>query len=449
MVALTGPRGTPARTAAIAAVMAAVIAFALQVGSPTAAAAAPSVSFDPPTATAVILKPLAFADTFRTSVQPLGVELVVSSPYVPGVTVETAHVTRVASGAWRASVSQADTGSANTVYRYAFRVTLPGGVSETGPSGTVTVVDDRFAWQSISGPTVTLHWYAHTRSTAQGWLQAAESAVTRDEAAFGIASVPHLDFFIYNDSAAFFDAIGAGANADAAGVYFAVTHTAFGTVLASDLGSDFPDQEIAHETTHHVFGAATQNPYHTPPLWLDEGLAVYYSEGPGPRRADLQQGIAAGRIVPLDGLSEAFPSSTDPFVLSYAEAVSAVDYFIRTYGQASLRRLVSTYRQGATDDEAFRAATGASASAFDAAWLTSIGIRSITTYGPRPAPSGPLPPGWTPSTAPGGQSAMEPSAPQAPPGPPLAGLGIVAASSSVAALLGTVRRRFRRRGGRP
>ncbi len=449
MVALMEHPRIRVRVAAIAALAAIVTAWGLLVATPAVAAATPGISFDPPTATAVLLRPLVFTDTFRTSTEPSGVELVVSSPYVPGVTIETAQVTRVSNGTWRASVSQADTGSVNTVYNYAFRVTLPGGIVQTGPSGSVTVVDQRFAWQTISGPDVTLHWYGHSRGTAQGWLQDAESAVTRDEAAFGIASVPHLDFFIYNDSASFFDAIGAGANADAAGVYIADTHTAFGTVLASDLGSDFPAQEIAHETTHHVFGVATQNPYHAPPLWLDEGLAVYYSEGPGPRRADLQQGIAAGRIVPLDGLSEAFPSGTDAFVLSYAEAVSAVDYLIRTYGQASLQRLVVTYRQGATDDEAFRAATGASASAFDAAWLTSIGVRSIATYGPRPAPTGPLPPGWTPTTTPGGQSAMGPVAPRSPSGPPLAGFGIMAASSSVGVLLATSRRRLRPRRGRP
>ncbi len=427
---------------------------------PAPVAAAPTVSFEPPSATAVLLQPLVFRDTFRTSVRPVRVELVASSPYVPGSTVQDASVAQAADGSWHVSVTQADTGSVNTVYRFVFRVTLPGGVTETSPSGSVTVVDTRFAWQIISGGTVTLHWYGVSIGTARTWLRAAQAAITRGAAAFGITgSVPHLDFFIYNDSASFFDAIGSGANADAAGVYIPDTHTAFGTVLPSDLGSDWPDTEIAHEVTHHVFEVATHNPYHMPPLWLDEGLAVYYSEGSGPRSAELQQGIAQGRIVPLDGLSGAFPASTDPFVLSYAEAVSAVDFFLRTYGAQALQRLVATYARGATDDEAFQAATGGTAAAFDAAWLAAIGVRPPPAYGPRPAPAGPVPPGWAPSAPPGGgQSARIPAltgttdehaagtALPTPSSPPLPAAALLL-TSSVTALVTTGRRRPGRPGG--
>jgi hypothetical protein len=437
----------------------ALLLGALALRPATVAAAAPSVSFDAPSATAVLLQPLEFQDTFHASVRPARVELVVSTPYVPGSTVQDASVSQTADGSWQASVTQADTGSVNTVYRYAFRVTLPGGVTVTGPSGSVTVVDRRFAWQAISGATVTLHWYGVSTGTARTWLQAAEAAIRRGAAAFGLAgTVPHLDFFIYNDSASFFDAIGSGANADAAGVYIADTHTAFGTVLPSDLGSDWPVTEIAHEVTHHVFEVATHNPYHVPPLWLDEGLAVYYSEGPDQRAADLQQGISQGRIVPLDGLTGAFPSSTDAFVLSYAEAVSAVDYFLRTHGTAALQRLVATYAHGATDDEAFQAATGGTAATFDAAWLASIGVRPPPTYGPRPAPAGPLPPGWTPSASPNGQSAGVPAptgatamrapgtaAPDAPSSPPLPAAAVLFLASS-GALLAAGRRHPRAEG---
>ena len=427
------------------------------------AAAAPTVSFEPPSATAVLLQPLVFRDTFRTSVRPVRVELVASSPYVPGSTVQDATVTQAAGGSWHASVTQADTGSVNTVYRFAFRVTLPGGVSETGPSGSVTVVDTRFAWQTMSGSTVTLHWYGVGTGTVRTWLQAAEGAITRGAAAFGVTgTVPHLDFFIYKDSASFFDAIGAGANADAAGVYIPDTHTAFGTVLPSDLGSDWPVTEIAHEVTHHVFEVATHNPCHAPPLWLDEGLAVYYSEGPSQRAADLQQGISQGLIVPLDGLTGAFPASTDAFVLSYAEAVSAVDYFLRTYGTGALQRLVATYARGATYDEAFEAATGGSASAFDAAWLASIGVRPPPTYGPGPAPAGPVPPGWVPSASPNGQSAGVPaptgttavrtpgtSGPGTPSSPPFPAVVVLVLTSSTAALAAADHRHSRAKGGHP
>ncbi len=411
-------RRTPIGLALLGAVLAALLGAALPSAGVERAAAADGVSFDPPSATAVLLQPLVFRDTFRSAQRPLRAELVVTTPYVVGATVQTADLTSSAGGAWQAVVTQPDTGAVNTVYRYAFRVTLPGGVMATGPSGTVTVTDPRFAWHTISGPTITLHWYAESSSTARGWLQAGEAAVTRAAAAFGMRRVAHLDFFVYDAAKPFFDAIGAGANADAAGVYLPETHTAFGTVLPSDLGSSWPDQEIAHEVTHHVFEVATHNPYHAPPFWLDEGLAVYYSEGPGPRSADLRLGIVQGRIIPLDGLSGAFPAATDAFALSYAEAVSAVDFFLRTYGRTALPELLATYARGATDDEAFRAATGASAAAFDAAWLAAIGVSPPPAYGPRPAPAGPVPPGWSSSPPPAGtESAFEAPPPRPARGP--------------------------------
>ena len=36
---------------------------------------------------------------------------------------------------------------------------------------------------------------------------------------------------------------------------------------------------VAHELTHLVFNENTDNPYHEPPRWLNEGIAVYLSEG--------------------------------------------------------------------------------------------------------------------------------------------------------------------------
>ncbi len=400
-------RGSGLFAAPPAALLAAsLLGSAGALGPAAPVSAAGTVTFDPPTATAVLGRPLVFGDTFRSDVAPERVEVLISTPFVPGTSVEQAAPAPAGGGSWRVSVSQPDTGAVNTVYRVAFRVMLPGGATTTSGTTSATVTDPRFAWQAVSGTTVTLHWYGYSRSQARAWLDVAESAVGRASTAFGVTSVPHVDFFVYSDSQSFFDAVGSGANADAAGVYIADTHTAVGMILPSDIGSSWPDQEIAHEITHHVFAVATQNPYHAPPVWLDEGCAVYYSEGIGPRNSELRQGIAQGTIIPLDGLTGTFPSTTDPFVLSYAEAVSAVDVFLRTYGQPALRTLLRAYRQGATDDEAFTAATHADAAAFDATWLASIGARPPRAYGPRPAPAGPAPPGWSAVPSPAPASAL-------------------------------------------
>jgi hypothetical protein len=79
--------------------------------------------------------------------------------------------------------------------------------------------------------------------------------------------------------------------------------------------------------------------------------------------------------------------------LAYAEGASAVDFMIRKYGRPAVQKLVQAYAKGITDDEAFTAGLGVDQAAFDSAWLADNGVTQ-TKYGPQPAPTGPLPPGW-------------------------------------------------------
>ena len=113
---------------------------------------------------------------------------------------------------------------------------------------------------------------------------------------------------------------------------------------------------MPHELTHLVFDTAVKNPYHFPPRWLNEGLAVYLSEGYGDSwRAAVKNAVDDDEIIPLDGLTGQFPTTRDQFFLAYGESVSAVDYLVRTYGQDALVKLVRSYADGVTDDEAFQA----------------------------------------------------------------------------------------------
>ncbi len=90
---------------------------------------------------------------------------------------------------------------------------------------------------------------------------------------------------------------------------------------------------MPHELTHLVFDTAVKNPYHFPPRWLNEGLAVYLSEGyTDAWRAAVTNAVRADGIIPLDGLAGQFPTTRDQFFLAYGESVSAVDYLVRKYG---------------------------------------------------------------------------------------------------------------------
>ena len=165
-----------------------------------------------------------------------------------------------------------------------------------------------------------------------------------------------------------------------------------------------PDQLyrlITHELTHLVFNAATDNPYHSPPVWLNEGIADYlavgYDEG---MRAQVESAARGGRVPPLDALAESRLTELPDFSLAYAQSVSAVAFFVETYGEEELWQLVRSYAAGVSDDDAFAAATGGDVAMFNAAWLDSLGQDVPQPYGPQPAPPGPIPPGWNVDPAP-------------------------------------------------
>ena len=68
-----------------------------------------------------------------------------------------------------------------------------------------------------------------------------------------------------------------------------------------------------------------------------------------------------------------FGAGDQRFDFGYAESVSAVDYFVKTYGEPKLWELIRSYSEGLSDDDAFSRATGLDLPGFNAAWMKSIG----------------------------------------------------------------------------
>jgi hypothetical protein len=140
-------------------------------------------------------------------------------------------------------------------------------------------------------------------------------------------------------------------------------------------------------------------------------------------------------------------------VLAYAESVSAVDHIVATYGRDALVALIRSYQTGVTDNEAFEAALGVDMAGFETDWLRSVGASEPVRHGPRPAPPGPVPEGWSgaapvPSVEPAGSAGAATSAPTSPaPGGSTSGfpavpivLGLVVVAIAIGGLL-VMRRR--------
>jgi hypothetical protein len=263
-----------------------------------------------------------------------------------------------------------------------------------GPEVRITFADDRFEWRTEAGDLVRVHWYEGSDQFGAHALAIGEEGVRKAADLLRVTETDPVDFYVYADQEAFFDALGPGTPEYVGGEAHADIRTMFALIPPAEIGDPWVDTVIPHELTHLVFDTAVANPYHFPPRWLNEGLAVYLSEGYGTSdRRLVGDAVRGGTVIPLDGLIGQFPAS-DRVFLAYAESVSAVDYLIRTHGQDALVTLIRSYAEGRTDDQAFEAALGQDIATFGTGWLDDLGAAPPTRYGPQPAPEGPIPSAW-------------------------------------------------------
>jgi hypothetical protein len=212
--------------------------------------------------------------------------------------------------------------------------------------------------------------------------------------------------------------LGPAARENVGAAAFPDIRSVFANISSTDPNDPTVAIYIPHELTHVVFGDATSNPYHAPLHWLNEGLAVYLSQGyDAASRQNVEAAAGNGSLMPLSSIAGQFPTSADRFGLAYDEAVSAVDFMVRHYGRDDLVKLIQLYATGVSDDEAFRAGIGTDQAGFEAAWLAELHVPAPSPFGPQPAAAGPLPPGWAGtiagagSGAPGGGSSAGQPAP--------------------------------------
>jgi hypothetical protein len=330
-----------------------------------------------------------------------------------------------------------------------FRVTAEDGSVTLGPEIAFTYLDDRFAWRTLedqtpAGSTVRVHWYDGDVAFGQRSLDIAIRGVANSEARLGVTEREPIDFWIYANESDFYGALGPGSRENVGGVALAEIRSLFAQIRPEEIDDSWVETVIPHELAHLVFHTAVDNPYHDPPRWLNEGLAVYDSEGYSALdRVRVGDAIREGSLIPIVGLAGLFPTTYEEFALAYAESVSAVDYLVRAHGADALVDLIRSYRDGITDDEAFQAAIGMTVAEFDRAWQADLGVTAAPEYGPQPPPPGPLPSGWSrtpdeaagPTASPGvSPTAPGPSATPVPTPPPsIAASEVPASAGSTAA----------------
>jgi len=405
------------RGALLSAVIALLLAF------PAAApATAASATFGQPSATATFGEEILFRQQFASPVPLARVEILLEypgsiGPFVTEVEGAMAAGSRVL--VYRLILAEGGHIYPNSPITARWRLVPADRTIEpmVGPPVTVTYADTRFAWKTLVGDIVRVHWYEGSNAFGRRALAIGDEAVREASAFLGVTESDPIDFFIYADEAAFYDAVGPSTRENVVGTPISEIRTMFGLIPPDDVASAEVARTVPHELTHLVFDTAVHNPYHYPPRWLNEGVATYLTEGFSPwLRTSVEAAADAVRLMPLTALVVQFPTTYERFALAYAESTSAVDYLVREKGTDALVALVNSYADGVTDDEAFMAAVGTDVAGFEAAWLESLGADAPTQLGPQPAPPGPLPPGWDSAagTTPSASADPSPSASASP-----------------------------------
>jgi hypothetical protein len=298
----------------------------------------------------------------------------------------------------------------NTRIRYSWRATHDGRVT-VSEEGTLLYDDDRSGldWRSQRFGEATVHWYGDTESLARGLGELADDGTSQAEALLGHEMSGPVDIFVYGNPEQMFGALGPGAREWTGAATYPALRTIF---MARGSGNQaYLESTLVHEVTHVVFNDATDNPFHEPAKWLNEGLATWSESGSAAQeRSDVEFEAAGGGLFAFQAISEQFPIGERGARLAYAQGATMVDMIVAEHGREAIARIAEAYRDGASDSEALGAGTGLSSEALFTDFYDEFGVEP-----PRPVEPAPIPPSNVrkPGGAGGGAAAGDSGVPAA------------------------------------
>jgi hypothetical protein len=261
----------------------------------------------------------------------------------------------------------------NTRISYQWRAT-DGASTRLSPEQTLLYDDDRqgLDWHSAVIGQATVHWYGNAEAQARRFGDLSAQGAARAEQLLQHDMTGPVDIFVYDARDDFFGALGPGAREWFGAATFPEIRTIFMWLGAGS--KDYLETTIVHEVTHVVFHDATDNPFHEPAKWINEGFATWSEH----RSADEQRSIVqaeadGGGLFSFDAIAYDFPFGSRGSSLSYAMGTTMIDRLIATYGDGAIARLATAYRGGASDAAALSAASGVSAEQLFADFYKAFG----------------------------------------------------------------------------
>jgi len=273
-------------------------------------------------------------------------------------------------------------------------------------TSTVRYEDTRFDWKVKQNDQVGVWWHDRPDSFGSTVYDIANKAIQQQFNLFRTELDYQIIILIFNKREEF-DSLQSVEHDWIGGQTF--SNYGITTQIVEDSSSQYwLNAVIPHEISHLYFAQVTHNPAVSIPVWLNEGVAQYneFTTNSFALR-QVESAAKRGDLISLSSLDTGFGAFNEERIrLAYDEALSAVTYLVRTYGEDGLSSLLKAYKEGNTTDDAFRLVFGVDSGEFEADWAAWAGFSGeYTTPTPwalptfRPSPTASVPQSRPPTTA--------------------------------------------------
>jgi hypothetical protein len=216
---------------------------------------------------------------------------------------------------------------------------------------TLTIIDNRFDWQSLTQEQLDVHWYGQSSDFGQIMLSQAIANVKRISTKLGGTLRHPINLWVYQTSSDFHGSLPPNVYEWVGGVAFPSLNEA--SIVVDSPNDDTLIRDMPHELSHLIFHQLTQNGI-LAPLWFDEGMAVYNQTYHEPDMTlQFKQALAKHDLLRLSDIQYNFPADSDAAYLAYAQSWNLINYMYTTFGQAKMTNLISLMggRQGEFNDD--------------------------------------------------------------------------------------------------
>ncbi|MDP6142002.1 MAG: peptidase MA family metallohydrolase [Dehalococcoidales bacterium] len=252
------------------------------------------------------------------------------------------------------------------IVEYWWSVTDASGSRVSTEPAAVQFDDNRYSWQSLTSGELTLYWYRGDDSFAWEIMDAAQKALTRIAQDTGVHLMKPVSLYIYASAQELQEAMVFSQEWTGG-----LAYTRYG-IIAIGIASNnlqWGKRATIHELAHLVTQQMTFNPYNYLPNWLNEGLSMYAEGELEAQYVDyLEQGVTKNSLISVRSLASPFSAFAEQTYLAYAQSYSLIEFLISSFGHDRMYKLLSTFKQGNSHDDALMKVYGFDMDGLDNLW---------------------------------------------------------------------------------